>query len=165
MLSNQTAVSSSGTSRRNQHVEYVMTPNEIARVQDYLRRTFGNDRITIVPPPKRGAPIEMLIGDEFIGVVHRDEDEGEVSHDLHITILSEDSPQPAQYRPARRVSRRVTTWLSGRGPRDLVASPAAGQRLGRPAFLRHESPKACSTVARWARIARRRRRRRPERWR
>lgn len=58
------------------YVETVMTPNEIARVQDYLRRTFGNDRITIVPPPKRGAPIEMLIGDEFIGVVHRDEDEG-----------------------------------------------------------------------------------------
>ena len=82
-----------------QHVENVMTPNEIARVQDYLRRTFGNDRITIVPPPKRGAPIEMLIGDEFIGVVHRDEDEGEVSYDLHITILSEDLP-PASAVPA-----------------------------------------------------------------
>jgi hypothetical protein len=82
-----------------QYVENVMTPNEIARVQDYLRRTFGNDRITIVPPPKRGAPIEMLIGDEFIGVVHRDEDEGEVSYDLHITILSEDLP-PASAVPA-----------------------------------------------------------------
>lgn len=81
------------------YVETVMTPNEIARVQDYLRRTFGNDRITIVPPPKRGAPIEMLIGDEFIGVVHRDEDEGEVSYDLHITILSEDLP-PASAVPA-----------------------------------------------------------------
>ena len=81
------------------YVENVMTPNEIARVQDYLRRTFGNDRITIVPPPKRGAPIEMLIGEEFIGVVHRDEDEGEVSYDLHITILSEDLP-PASALPA-----------------------------------------------------------------
>ena len=81
------------------YVENVMTPNEIARVQDYLRRTFGNDRITIVPPPKRGAPIEMLIGEEFIGVVHRDEDEGEVSYDLHITILSEDLP-PASAVPA-----------------------------------------------------------------
>ena len=116
MLSNQTAVSSSGTSRRNQYVENVMTPNEIARVQDYLRRTFGNDRITIVPPPKRGAPIEMLIGDEFIGVVHRDEDEGEVSYDLHITILSEDLP-PASAVPAgaRRVSRRVDAQWRARG--------------------------------------------------
>ena len=69
-----------------------MSPNEIARVQDYLRRTFGNDRITIVPPPKRGAPIEVTIGDEFIGVVHRDDEEGEVSYDLHITILAEDLP-------------------------------------------------------------------------
>jgi hypothetical protein len=88
-----------GDKRPQQYVENVMTPNEIARVQDYLRRTFGNDRITIVPPPKRGAPIEMLIGDEFIGVVHRDEDEGEVSYDLHITILSEDLP-PASAVPA-----------------------------------------------------------------
>ncbi|WP_158048304.1 DUF3126 family protein [Skermanella pratensis] len=86
-----------------------MTPNEIARVQDYLRRTFGNDRITIVPPPKRGAPIEMLIGDEFIGVVHRDEDEGEVSYDLHITILSEDLPRPAPFPPAARASRPART--------------------------------------------------------
>ncbi|MGH2763244.1 MAG: hypothetical protein ACRDLD_11810, partial [Thermoleophilaceae bacterium] len=33
-----------------------MTTNEIARVQDYLRRTFANDRIAIDPPVKRGAP-------------------------------------------------------------------------------------------------------------
>ena len=87
-----------GDKPQQQYVESVMTPNEIARVQDYLRRTFGNDRITIVPPPKRGAPIEMLIGDEFIGVVHRDEDEGEVSYNLLITILSEDLPPASAVR-------------------------------------------------------------------
>ena len=91
MLSNRNAVSS-GTSRRNSMSRVEMTPNEIARVQDYLRRTFGNDRITIVPPPKRGAPIEVMIGEEFIGVVHRDDEEGEVSYDLHMTILAEDLP-------------------------------------------------------------------------
>jgi hypothetical protein len=81
-----------GRCRRNSMSRVEMTPNEIARVQDYLRRTFGNDRITIVPPPKRGAPIEVMIGDEFIGVVHRDDEEGEVSYDLHMTILAEDLP-------------------------------------------------------------------------
>jgi hypothetical protein len=69
-----------------------MKPNEIARVQDYLRRTFANDRIAIDPPVKRGAPIEVRIGDEFIGVLHRDDDEGEISYALHITILEEDLP-------------------------------------------------------------------------
>jgi len=75
-----------------------MKPNEIARVQDYLRRTFANDRIAIDAPAKRGGPIEVRIGDEFIGVLHRDDDEGEISYALHITILEEDLP-PASPMP------------------------------------------------------------------
>jgi hypothetical protein len=69
-----------------------MTLNEIARVQEYLRHTFSNNRIAIKPPAKPKAPIEVRIGDEFIGVLHRDEDEGEVSYSLNISILEEDLP-------------------------------------------------------------------------
>lgn len=76
----------------------IMTPNEIARVEAYLRQTFGNKTITIVPPPKRGAPVEVKLGDEFIGVLHRDEEEGEVSYAFHMTILEEDLPAAAAKR-------------------------------------------------------------------
>lgn len=69
-----------------------MTPNEIARVQDYLRKTFANPKINVATPIKRGAPVEVKIGEEFIGVLHRDEDEGEVSYALQISILAEDLP-------------------------------------------------------------------------
>ena len=69
-----------------------MTRNEIARVQDYLRRTFANDRIAIDPPTKANAPVEVRVGDEFIGVLYRDEDEGEVSYSLNVSILEEDLP-------------------------------------------------------------------------
>lgn len=69
-----------------------MTPVEIARIEAYLRATFGNAKIRIEPPKKRGAPIEVSIGTEFIGVLHRDEDEGEVSYSLTISILEEDLP-------------------------------------------------------------------------
>lgn len=75
-----------------------MTPNELARVQDYLRRTFANDRIAIDPPAKRNAPIEVRIGDEFIGVLHRDEEDGDVSYSLLITILEEDLPSASPVR-------------------------------------------------------------------
>jgi hypothetical protein len=34
----------------------------------------------------------VLIGDEFIGTLHRDDEEGEVSYALTITILQEDLP-------------------------------------------------------------------------
>ena len=69
-----------------------MTANEIARVQSYLRRIFANDRIAISPPVQSGAPVEINIAGEFIGVLHRDQDEGEVSYDLNISILEEDLP-------------------------------------------------------------------------
>lgn len=69
-----------------------MTPPEIARVEAYLRATFGNSKIRIEPVKKRGAPVEVSIAGEFIGVLHRDEDEGEVSYSLNISILEEDLP-------------------------------------------------------------------------
>ena len=69
-----------------------MTRNEIARVQEYLRRTFANERIVIDPPATATAPVEVRIGDEFIGVLHRDEDEGEISYALNISILEDDLP-------------------------------------------------------------------------
>lgn len=69
-----------------------MTRNEIARVQEYLRRIFANERIIIDPPANPRAPVEVRIGDDFIGVLYRDEDEGEVSYALNISILAEDLP-------------------------------------------------------------------------
>ena len=73
-----------------------MTPNEIARVQNYLRTTFSNNRLTIIPPLKPSAPVEVHIADECIGVLHRDDDEGEVSYSLQIAILEEDLPPTSQ---------------------------------------------------------------------
>jgi hypothetical protein len=69
-----------------------MTPNEIARVQDYLRKLFSNERIKVLMPSKKGAPVEVMIADEFVGVLHRDDDEGEVSYALQMSILEEDLP-------------------------------------------------------------------------
>ncbi|HTH96968.1 MAG TPA: DUF3126 family protein [Stellaceae bacterium] len=76
-----------------------MNKNDIARVQAYLRKTFGNDRITIEVPKKAGAPVEVTVGGEFIGVVHRDDDEGDISFSLVVSILEEDLPPAA---PAQR---------------------------------------------------------------
>jgi hypothetical protein len=72
-----------------------MTPNEIARVQDYLRQTFANPDIAIALPMRPGGPIEMSINGEFFAIVDRDEDEGEVSYVLTMSILEEDLPPAA----------------------------------------------------------------------
>jgi hypothetical protein len=66
----------------------------------YLRATLGNDRLRIVAPKKKGATVEVFAGEDFLGTLHRDEDEGEVSFSLHISILDEDLPAVAT--PRRR---------------------------------------------------------------
>ena len=70
-----------------------MQLSEIARVQKYLRAAFDNNRFTVKPPKKEGHPVEVYLGEQFVGVLHRDEDEGEVSYSLQIAILEEDLPQ------------------------------------------------------------------------
>lgn len=70
-----------------------MQTSEIARLQKYLRTAFDNNRLQVKPPKKAGQPVEVFIGDDFVGVLHRDEDEGEVSYALQIAILAEDLPE------------------------------------------------------------------------
>jgi hypothetical protein len=69
-----------------------MTPADIARVETYLRRLLGTARIEIPVPKRKGASVEVMVDKEFLGTLHRDEEDGEVSFSLHITILDEDLP-------------------------------------------------------------------------
>jgi Protein of unknown function (DUF3126) len=70
----------------------MMKASDIARVEAYLRTTLGSNRINIEAPKNRSASVEVRAGQEFLGTLHRDEDDGEVSFSLHITILEEDLP-------------------------------------------------------------------------
>ena len=83
-----------------------MTPPEIDRLQTYLRKLFGSERIKIVPPPRRGLSVEVAVNEETIGTVHKDVDDGETSYSIHLTVLEEDLPvikAPAAVRtPVRR---------------------------------------------------------------
>jgi hypothetical protein len=76
-----------------------MQPSDIARVQRYLRQTLGTDRIQIDQPKTRSGSVEVRAGNEFLGTLHRDDEDGEVSFSLHITILEEDLPPDAGTRP------------------------------------------------------------------
>ena len=82
-----------------------MTPTDIARVQACLRRLLGSERIRLVPPARKGMSVELAVEEEVIGTVHRDEEEGEVSFAVHITVLEEDLPPvpaAAAAQPRRR---------------------------------------------------------------
>jgi hypothetical protein len=81
-----------------------MDASDIARVQAYLRRILGSERVTLIKPARPGLSVEVAVQEEVIGTVHRDDDEGEVSYSVHLTILDEDLPPlpKAATTPARR---------------------------------------------------------------
>jgi hypothetical protein len=73
-----------------------MTREEIQQLEAHLRRTFSNDRINVPVPKRGGQPVEVRIGEEFIGVLHRDDEEdGEVSYTFMMSILDFDLPPKA----------------------------------------------------------------------
>lgn len=71
-----------------------MTPSDIARVETYLRRVLGNPKLSIPAPKRKGATVEVMLEGEFLATLHKDDEDGEVSFSLHMTILDEDLPPP-----------------------------------------------------------------------
>ena len=63
---------------------------ELPRVERYLRKMFGNEALRAVMHPKKDDMAEVSIGEEFIGPVYREEEDGEVSYQLQIAILDID---------------------------------------------------------------------------
>lgn len=66
------------------------TPAEIKKIQTYLQQLFWNPEINVRIGEGKDAPVEAYIGKEFVGVIYKNTDEGEISYDWHMSILQED---------------------------------------------------------------------------
>lgn len=69
-----------------------MNKSEIWRVEKYLRNLFRLDTITLVERPKQPDSVEVMVNGEFVGVVFRDEEDGEISYAFNMAILEMDLP-------------------------------------------------------------------------
>ncbi len=67
-----------------------MKSNEVARLQAYLRKVFGTKNLEVRARPKKEDSAEVFIGDEFIAVLFREEEDGEVSYQFQMAILDLD---------------------------------------------------------------------------
>jgi len=63
---------------------------ELAKVERYLRRTFSNHSIRVVGRPKKEDSAEVYIGEEFVGVLFLDDEEGDRSYNFSMAILDSD---------------------------------------------------------------------------
>jgi hypothetical protein len=62
----------------------IVDVQEVRKLEDYLKRLFGNARIRVAPRPKKPDTAEVSIGEEFLGVLTLDEEDGERSFNLQI---------------------------------------------------------------------------------
>jgi hypothetical protein len=70
--------------------ETAVDVQEIRKLDAYLKRLFGNARLRVVPRPKKDDSAEVYIGDEYIGVLFVDDEDGERSYNFNMAILGID---------------------------------------------------------------------------
>lgn len=67
-----------------------MTQQEMAKLQTYMQKTFGNDGIGLRRGMHKDGTVEVYIDDEFIGLMAKDVEDGETSFQFQMAILEED---------------------------------------------------------------------------
>ena len=70
-----------------------MDPFEIAKPQQYLRTKFDLPTLMVRKRLNKADSAEVYLGDEFLGVLFKDDEEGDVSYDFNMAILEIDLPE------------------------------------------------------------------------
>ena len=61
-----------------------MTRDEIVKLERYLQRVFRLPAIEVKQRPRKEDSAEVYVGDEFIGLVYKDEEDGDYNFSMAI---------------------------------------------------------------------------------
>lgn len=67
-----------------------MKPEEIRKLDAYFKRTFNNPTLQVKARPRKDDSCELYVGDEFLGIIFKDDDDGELSYNFSMAILDVD---------------------------------------------------------------------------
>lgn len=67
-----------------------MNHPEIIKLQKFLQLKFNNRNIDVRPRVKLNDSVEVFIGDESIGLIHVDDEDGDKSYIFNMSILDID---------------------------------------------------------------------------
>ena len=67
-----------------------LSKEEVVRLQSYLRKVFGTEALQLRTREKANDSAELYLRDEFLGVVSKDTEDGEVCYQVNMTILDLD---------------------------------------------------------------------------
>ena len=66
-----------------------MKPEELKKLDAYFKRTL-NPNIVVKARPRKNDSAEVYLGDEFLGVIYRDDEDGDLSYNFSMAILDVD---------------------------------------------------------------------------
>lgn len=67
-----------------------MKPDEIRKLDSYFKRTFQNPHLQVKARPRKEDSCELYLGEEFLGIIFKDDEEGELSYNFSMAILDVD---------------------------------------------------------------------------
>ena len=75
--------------QQDQNTESVLNPDELRKLDSYFKRTF-NANMQVRARPRKNDSAEVYLGDEFLGVLFRDDEDGDLSFNFSMAILDID---------------------------------------------------------------------------
>lgn len=72
-------------------------PEDLSKLQAYFEKRFKCKGFAMRMRDKAKDSAEVLLDGEFIGVVYKDEEEGDLSFDYNMAILDVDLPGSTEY--------------------------------------------------------------------
>jgi hypothetical protein len=70
--------------------EIMLKQGECLKVETYLKKTFCLDNVEVRLRPHKDDSADVYLGKEFIGVLFRDDEDGELSYSFQMAILEMD---------------------------------------------------------------------------
>lgn len=67
-----------------------MTAEEIQKLEKYLKKLFNSDEIELRRAPKIQDMVELHKGDEFLGTIYKDTEDGDLSYQVNFVVLDMD---------------------------------------------------------------------------
>lgn len=67
-----------------------MNHPEIIKLQKFLQQKFSNRGIDVRPRNKQDDSVEVYLGDEFLGLIFVDDEDGDLSYNFTMAILDVD---------------------------------------------------------------------------
>ena len=77
----------------SQHQEKNVKPEEIRKLEQFFKEKFQRPNMQVKRRPQKDDSAEVYMGDEFIGVLFRDDEDGDLSYNFQMAILDIDLPE------------------------------------------------------------------------